>query len=55
MKVLLLKKYDGLKKGEYEVKEIEADYIEDGTQKTCVKIEIDGKEKLVPIDLVEFI
>jgi hypothetical protein len=55
MKVLLLKSYDGLWKGEYEVKEIEANFIEDGRQKTAVKIQKDGEEWLVPIDLVEFL
>ena len=55
MKILLIKNYKKIKKGEYEIKEIEGNLVEDGRTRTGVKIEVDGKEVVIPIDLVEFI
>jgi hypothetical protein len=55
MRVLLLKKYKKLKEGEYEIKDIEGNLVEDGRTRTAVVIEEGGKEISVPIDLVEFL
>lgn len=55
MKILLIRNYKKIKKGEYEIKEIEGNLVEDGRTRSGVKVEVDGKEVIIPIDLVEFL
>lgn len=55
MRVLLLQDYKKLKKGEYEIDEIEGNLVEDGRTRTGVTIDRDGKKVVVPVDLVEFL
>lgn len=55
MKVLLLKDYKKVKRGEYEIKDIEGNLVDDGRTRTGVVIEHNGKEVVVPVDLVEFL
>ena len=55
MKILLLKDYKKLKKGEYEIKDIEGNLIVDGRTRTGVSVCVGGTDIVVPIDLVEFL